>query len=79
VRIHIRLFGTLGRDLRGHDPLKGLDVDLPSGTTVEGLIAHLQIELSKVGMVSVNRKLVDQDFVLSPADDVRIFRPIFGG
>ena len=79
MKIQVRLFGTLGQGRPGHDPLQGMAVEIPQKSTVADLIARLQIEESKVGIVSVNRRLVDPRWVLEPEDEVRIFRPIFGG
>ncbi|MGB5985114.1 MAG: MoaD/ThiS family protein [Desulfobacterales bacterium] len=79
MKVHVRLFGTLGNSVVGHDPLEGLTVELPDNTTIAELIADLGVPAAKVGMVSVNRRLVKPRHVLQSADEVRIFRPIFGG
>ena len=54
-------------------------VSLPENATVAELIARLEIPAAKVGMVSVNRRLVQPQQALTAEDEVRIFRPIFGG
>jgi len=79
MKIQVRLFGTLGRDIPGHDPLKGFSVEIAENASVADLIDHLGLAPSKVGIVSVNRQLVQPDHQLRPADAVRMFRPIFGG
>jgi sulfur carrier protein ThiS len=79
MKVQVRLFGTLGNDYPGHDPLNGFEVELHENATVKDLVEHLRIPASKVGMVTVNRQLVRSDHSLRPEDAVRLFRPIFGG
>ena len=41
MEIKVRLYGALGKDIEGHDPLKGLELVLPEGSRVIDLIEHL--------------------------------------
>ncbi len=79
MKVKVRLFGTLGKQFPDHDPLNGFTAEIPDNTTVGELLDQLQIPKSKIGVVSVQGRLVNADKVLKPNDFVRIFRPIFGG
>jgi sulfur carrier protein ThiS len=79
MKIKVRLFGTLGKQFPDHDPLKGFEVDIPDNACVGDLLDHLQIPKSKIGLVSVEGRLVKAGKILQPGNFVRIFRPIFGG
>jgi sulfur carrier protein ThiS len=79
MKVKVRLFGTLGKQFPDHDPLKGFEVDIPENASVGELLDHLQIPKSKVGLISVQGRLVKAGKILKPDDFVRIFRPIFGG
>ena len=79
MKITVRLYGALGKGVPGHDPLNGLTLDLPTGSGVNDLIAHLKISREKVGIISIDGNLVKDTQVLSDGNFVRLYRPIFGG
>ena len=79
MKIKVRLFGTLGNQFPDHDPMDGFEVDIPDNVSVGDLLDQLQLPKSKIGLVSVQGRLVKTTKILKPNDFVRIFRPIFGG
>ena len=79
MKVHVRLFGTLGDGFPRHDPLHGFEVEVANGATVKHLIDHLEIPRKKVGVISVNNRLVKPYHTLQEGDLVRVYRPIFGG
>ncbi len=79
MKVHIRLFGTLGNKFPDHDRLKSFALEVPEGSTVANLIAKLDIPQSKIGIVSLNGQLVKVQKQLNDGDFIRVFQPIFGG
>ncbi|MCG6908502.1 MAG: hypothetical protein LJE94_00085 [Deltaproteobacteria bacterium] len=79
MEIRVKLYGALGKDLREHDPLKGMTVELPEGMRILDLIEQLGIPRKKVGIISVDGRLVKDTRVLGAGNFVRMYRPIFGG
>ena len=79
VKINVRLFGTLGNKIPDHDPLNGLQVDVPEGTDIIMLLNQLHIDQSKVGFVSIDGKLTKPNKKIKEGESIRIYRPIFGG
>lgn len=79
MEIKVRLYGTLGKDLPGHDPLDGLKLTLPEGSNVSDLIERLEIPREKVGIISVDGILAKDTRTLQAGNFVRLYRPIFGG
>lgn len=79
MKIRVKLYGTLGKDLPAHDPIDGLACDLPDGACVLDLIERLKISRKKVGIISVDGRLVKDSQVLTAGNFVRLYRPIFGG
>lgn len=79
MELRVRLYGSLGKDLTDHDPLKGMSLDLPEGSRVGDLINHLKIPRKKVGIISVDGSLVKDTKTLHDGNLVRLYRPIFGG
>ena len=79
MKVNVRLFGTLGKKFPNHDPLNGFEVEIPKDASVGDLINCLDISKSKIGLVSVQGCLVKADKTLQQGDDIRMYRPIFGG
>ena len=79
MKIKVRLYGALGKGIAGHDPLKGLTLDLPDGSQVIDLIEYLKIPRKKVGIISIDGSLAKDSRVLQAGNFVVLYRPIFGG
>jgi len=79
MKIRVILFGTLGKFFSNHDPVHGMEVEIPEGSTVGDLIAHMDLPAKKLGMVSMNGNLVKAGNLLKENAVVRMFQPIFGG
>ncbi len=79
MKVTIKLYGTLGNDIPGHDPLKGMEVEIPEGWSTDDVIGHLALPRKKVGFISVDGRLAKTSQPLADSNFVRIFMPIFGG
>ena len=73
--VEVRIFGTLWKHLapRLELDLEGRDV------RVADLIAHLDINPSEVGIVTVDRRQSNLDEIVPADSRVCIFPPMFGG
>jgi len=69
----------LGNHISGHDPLTGMELEVPDDATAGDLIDRLDIPRKKVGIISVDGNLVKKSHPLQPGNVVRIYRPIAGG
>ena len=79
MKVNVRLFGTLGKKIPDHDPLNGFEIEIPEGASVGDLFDQLDIPKSRIGLVSVQDRLVTPGKILRQGDVIRIYRPIFGG
>ncbi|MBU4533476.1 MAG: MoaD/ThiS family protein [Firmicutes bacterium] len=79
MRISIRLFATLQRYLRPPAPGEGTALEVPEGTTVDGLLRTLGVPLEQVKIVMVNGIHAEMEYVLREADRVGVFPPVAGG
>ena len=79
MKVKVRLFGTLGKKFPDHDPLKGFEIEIPEDASVGDLLDQLDIAKSKIGLISVQGRLVKAGKTLKQGDFIRIYRPIFGG
>ncbi len=77
--IKVKLFATLQRykpDLPAGQPF---EVELPEKSTIDDLIAHLEIRPNEVKVTYVNGRARAGMFRLRDGDEVGIFSPIGGG
>jgi len=79
MKIRVILFGTLRKAFTDHDPVHGMEIEIPEGSTVGDLIAHIDLPAKKFGLVSVDGQLVKAGNLLQENAVVRVFQPIFGG
>ena len=79
MEVHVKLYGTVGKRVAGYDHRRGLAVEVPESATVTDLLELLTVPLKKVGVVSVDGRLVGKAAPLRPGAVVKVFHPIFGG
>jgi len=79
MKIRVILYGTLGKQFPDHDPVNGFEVEIPKDTTVGDLVSQLDLPPKKLGLVSMDGRLVKAGKLLNKDAVVRIFHPIFGG
>ena len=79
MKIRVILFGTLRKSFPVHDPVYGMEVDVPKGSTVGDLMSIIDLPAKKFGMVSMDGHLVKAGDLLQENSVVRVFQPIFGG
>lgn len=81
MRIELYYFATI-RDIAG---VKHEQLDLPEASTVEELKIHIASRYPKMAealntcLVSVDRKIAQNDRVILEGEEVAIFPPISGG
>ena len=77
--VHVKLFATLRQYKTGLGLGEAFPVDLPDGTTVQGLIRHLGLPEEQVKVVFVNALFREMDHVLADGDELGIFPAVGGG
>ena len=79
IEIEVALFATL----RMYSPVKGekgaFRLEVPDGTTVEGLLERLSIPENEAKQTFVNNLRQEGRYVLRDKERVAIFPPIAGG
>ncbi len=78
ARVTVRLFATLRRQ-QASSREGACQVEVPEGTTVEGLIRQLGIVPGAVWVVFVNALRAQPETELVDGDKVDIFPPVAGG
>ncbi len=79
LRVTVKLYGTLSRSFDDYDHLSGLDVLLPEESSIQDLLAYLNILPNRVGMILMDGKPVQKDTRLKNETQIKILQPIAGG
>lgn len=79
MQVQVKLYGTLGKRVAGYDHRTGMAVNVDDGATVAELMTQLGVPLDKIGMVSLDGRLVGKAAALRSGVLVKVFHPIFGG
>lgn len=88
MKVSVRLYAFLPERVpekirerypEGIRPGSRLELELPEGTTLMDLTAHLALPKEQVKLTVVNGRMREPDYRLQPQDEIGIFPPIAGG
>ena len=79
MKILIKLFGVLSDYVPDYNSQKGVETELPDGSTVADLLSHLGIPSSKVPVVSCNGRVLQPADTIHEDSTLHIFQPLSGG
>lgn len=77
--VRVRLYANLAQYRPNIKAGQPFDIELASGSTLDDLVAHLQLPRDQVKVMFVNGIARPPDTTLQPNDEVGIFSPIGGG
>ncbi len=75
----VLLAATLRQHVRDYDPMTGLTVSVPAGTTVKALAQQLGLPEEDVKLIMVNGVASSWNTVLQGDERVAFFPPVGGG
>jgi sulfur carrier protein ThiS len=61
MRMRVKLYGTLSQRFPGYRHSQGIEVEIPDGATVKGLLALLEISESQGAVVAMEGRIVKAD------------------
>ena len=79
MRLNVKLYGTLSRSFDAYDHLSGLEVVIPDESSIHDLLAHLNLLSERLGMISMDGRLLNKNSRLKNGAQIKIFQPISGG
>jgi len=79
LRLTVKLYGTLGRSFDGYDHSSGFEVFMPEEASIHDLLDHLNLAHERLGMISMDGRLLNKSSLLKNGTQVKIFQPISGG
>ena len=79
MTVEVALFATLRKYRPGRGDTSAFQLDMPEGTTVDGLLRILGIPASETKQVFAGSKRREGAYVLQDGERVAIFPPVAGG
>jgi molybdopterin synthase sulfur carrier subunit len=79
MNVQVKLYGTLSQRFPGYQPSQGIEVEIPDGTTVKGLLALLEISESQRAVVIVEGRILKADDEIPGRVPVSVLQAIQGG
>jgi sulfur carrier protein ThiS len=79
MKVLIKLFSVLRDYVPNYNPQKGVEAELPDGSTVADLLSHLGIPTSKVPVVTCNGRVLQPTDTIRKDSTLHIFQPVAGG
>ncbi len=79
MQIQVQLFATLATYLPKGAHGKGVDLEVPQGSTIQQVLEQLQVPLESVKLIFKNGVHAQKDSSLQENDRIGIFPPIGGG
>lgn len=79
MKVQIKLFSVLRDYVPGYDPQTGVDRELPAAATVDDLLKHLGIPMSKMPVVTCNGRILKSTDAVTADSTLHVFQPVAGG
>ena len=79
LRLTVKLYGTLSRSFDEYDHLSGLEVIIPEEASIHDLLVYLNLSPERLGMISMDGRLLNKKSQLKDGAQIKIFQPISGG
>ncbi len=79
MKIRVKLFGTLKKNVSDYDPVHGIEVEIPDGAKVADLLSHLEISKRNAPVVTLNHRVVKIEETLLDGSEVSLIQQVSGG
>jgi sulfur carrier protein ThiS len=79
VKVTVKLFSGLEKDLQNYDPAKGMMFEIRDGVTMKELIDSMHLPPHGARFASIGGEVKQGDYKLRDGDLVKIFNVIAGG
>ena len=79
MKVRVLLFGTLRKYVSGYDSKNGFEIDIPDGSKVRDLLAHLGIPKSEIPVITIDYRMAVLDDELADKTQVNLLQLAHGG
>ena len=79
MKVKVKLYGTLSLHVPEYKPSQGIEVEIPDGATVEDLLAHLGILVTRGVAVITRGQVLKANDKMQEGASLDIFQSMQGG
>jgi sulfur carrier protein ThiS len=79
MKVLVKIYGTLRTQFPDYQPARGMEIEIPNGSRVRDLLAHLKIPESQGALVSVANRILKADDMMQGESQVNVLQVIGGG
>jgi sulfur carrier protein ThiS len=79
MKVRVKLYGILSQCFPGYRHSQGIEVEIPDGTTVKALLAHLKISEFQGVAVAMEGRLLKADDIIRGKAPVHVLQSLSGG
>ncbi len=79
MKVKVKLYATLTNRAKKTERGSPVEIELPEGESVMGLLNRLKLSVDEVRMIYVNGRSRQLDWQLRDGDEVGLFPPVGGG
>jgi sulfur carrier protein ThiS len=79
MKVWVKLYGTLSLRVPGYQHSRGIEIDLPEGSTVDDLLALLKISESQGAVVTIDSRIRKAGDKIPDGVHARVFQSVGGG
>jgi sulfur carrier protein ThiS len=79
MKVRVKLYGNLSQRFPGYRHSQGIEVEIPDGTTVKALLAHLKISESQGVAVAMEGRVLKADDIIRGEVPVHVLQSLSGG
>ena len=79
MNVTVKLYGTLSSGVPGYQHLRGIEINLLDGATVNDLLARLDIARTQKAVVAIDGRIQKACEKIPEGAHVQIFQPVHGG
>jgi sulfur carrier protein ThiS len=79
MKLKVTLLGTLSRNFPEYDHEKGLELEIPDGSRVKDLLAHLGIPEAEGGVAAAEGVILHREDPLKDGSSVQLLQSVHGG
>lgn len=81
MKVKVNLYGTLSQNVSGYRQSQGIEVEVPDGTTVKGLLSllHTQVSVPQDAIVAIDGRIRKANEIIPSGARAQVFQPVHGG
>ncbi|MBN2039592.1 MAG: MoaD/ThiS family protein [Spirochaetes bacterium] len=79
MKVNVKVYGTLRDKFPDYIDSTGIEIELPEGATVHDLLSNLKISESQGAVVTMDYRILKNDFSIPKNAEVQVLQTVHSG